>query len=111
VCFLNGVKMPQVLGKAQLRGKILRPQDLRKLMFARQLHHRYLSGDYRHDEDVEVDMLREACQYVQALHAEMEGTPVRVVEVEKSKMRRHERLPSGFYEERAPQLVTQLQNA
>lgn len=109
---INEVKAPMILGKLQQRGVMLRPQDFELVLWGRKWMRRYLEGDLRHDESMEVGLLVELAQLYVSLHAKLEGTEDKViVEPPKELLRREEPLNPAHYRERTHLEVQQTMSS
>lgn len=72
---LNTRRIAMVTGKMakQGGGKFSAPQRVLDLLTtARRLHHRFMSGDYRH-EPAEQDKIRDLCQWLVEQHDRLQG--------------------------------------
>jgi len=73
---LNSRRIAMVTGKMakQSGGRLdLHKRTLELLATARRMHHRYMAGDYRHDQ-TEQDKIRDLCQWLVQQHDQLQGT-------------------------------------
>lgn len=93
---LNYRRLPRVAGKrAKLRGGQLKlsADQLSALQTVRRLHHRFASGDFRHDTDSEEGQVLHVMNMLVQWHAEDNGHPLKPFEQKPDLLRHRGRLP------------------
>jgi hypothetical protein len=105
--YLNHVHAPLVLGRAHNQGLVIAPRNIVRLGFGRALNYRFSQGIYRHDQDREVELLRETAQMLVELHALTTGAPVKEVAINPNSMFQQEPVEDGFYTRKCPTISAQ----